>query len=83
MSLTKRIGRNFEKDTLKSEIKRMLAEIGVSKELFFKTMPRMNGAGYKYSVNQNGGLSSLRQKYTFLKEIHEFRMKEKEKENEK
>lgn len=43
MSLTKRIGRNFEKDTLKSEIKRMLAEIGVSKELFFKTMPRMNG----------------------------------------
>lgn len=64
--------RGAEKLFLKSEISRLLKEIGVSHGVFKRTLPRMSGTGYKYKVNQaEGGKPSLRQKYQFLVELQE------------
>lgn len=88
-TVLKNWNRNWEKQSLRKKINEMLEELKVSKKVFKKTMPKMNGVGYKHEISTMGGQASLRQKYTFLKGVYEFRKKqeaeeaEREKNNEK
>ena len=62
--------RDSEKKTLKRRINRMLDELGISKNVFKKVLPKVVGSGYKYDVGQGRGKKpSLRQQYSFLKDF--------------
>jgi hypothetical protein len=78
MSFQKKVLRNNEKNRLKSEIALMLKYLGVSKRLFHKTLPKLDGFGYKYGVSTHGGNASLRQKFSFLKDLYEYKLKQDE-----
>lgn len=66
------ISRKHETKWLKEQINAILDEIGVSKRIFKRTLPRMSGRGYRYEVNAaNGKKPSLRQKYVFLVELRD------------
>lgn len=78
MTFTKSFARKFEKQFLKNEINRMLNYLGVSKRLFHKTLPKLDGAGYKYGVSSHGGNASIRQKYSFLKDLYDYKVKQDE-----
>lgn len=83
----KKLDRKIEVRKLKTEMKNMLEEIGISKSMFYKTLPRVSGEGYKYRIEPEGHKMSLRQQYSFLKSVVDLKNKKdeakKEKENEK
>lgn len=63
--------RIIEKKRLKSKIEAVLSELGVSKRVFKRTLPKMKGKGYKYFPDVRGGKASLRQQYQFLIDLKE------------
>jgi hypothetical protein len=76
------IGRTIEVTRLKREVKEMLTEMGVSKNMFNRTLPKFSGSGYKYRLDAEGGKPSLRQIWKYLMDLKAFRAKkEKELEN--
>jgi hypothetical protein len=77
------IERTIEVKRLKSEIKTMLAEMGVSKNMFNRTIPKFNGSGFKYRIDAQGGKPSLRQRWKYLMDLKAFRAKKEKEELEK
>ena len=72
------ISRKMEVSFLKEEIKRLTKELGVSKGLFKRTLPKVKGSGYKYSTDETGHKQSLRQQYLFLQELIKYKNEKKE-----
>lgn len=78
-TVIKKMRRDWEKKRVSGLISAMLTEMGISRGVFERTMPKMSGSGFKYGISGDGGKASLRQKYSFLKGLYDFKMKEKEK----
>jgi c-di-AMP phosphodiesterase-like protein len=75
--------RTMEVAKLKAAIESMLQELGISHRVFNRTLPRMKARGYKYFIDENGRKSSLRQRFSFLKDLVDHSRKEKTKLEEK
>jgi len=65
-------------DFYKKEIERMLSELGLSKSIFKKNLPRMKSHGKVYQIAANGAKPSLKQQWMFLSDIYKLRQKERE-----
>lgn len=87
-----KIERKSEVLRLKKEIKEMLSDMGISMRVFRKTLPKMSRttkqkaspkSGYQYRVDAEGKFPSLRQRWTFLKELSDFKKKKEKEEKEK
>lgn len=69
--------RTQEVAKLKAAITMMLQELGISRGMFLRTLPKMKARGYKYYIDPKGRKSSIRQKFAFLKDLLEHARKEK------
>jgi hypothetical protein len=63
------LSRMAERKWLREQIDLMLKDIGVSRGVFKRTLPRMTARGYKYFIHAKGRKPSLRQQYVFLKDL--------------
>jgi ribonuclease HII len=70
--------RKQEVKRLKQELKEMIEWMGITKGLFYRTMPRVKARGYKYYVDNSGRKASLRQQWQFMKDLIEAKKKEEE-----
>lgn len=87
---TSEMSRSEEVSFLRSEIKRMLKEEGVSISSFYRTLPRIRGgSGYEYHLSPvtsmekrlfrtQGSKPSIRQLYTICKDFIQERRSQKE-----
>ncbi len=73
------ISRKLEVKELKQKIVELRKELGVSKSLFKRTLPKVSGKAYSYVVDENGHKQSLRQQYKFLQDLVKFNNERKEK----
>lgn len=77
----KKIKRKIEVKELKEKISGLIKELGVSKNIFKRNLPRVTGSGYKYFAEETGHKQSIRQQYMFLLDLIKFKTEKKEKEN--
>ena len=75
-----RLSRRIEVLELKKKIAELIKELGVSKHIFKRTLPRVKKCGYEYVADETGHKPSIRQQYSFLLDLVKFNNEKKDKE---